>query len=123
MNASAEKLIEMRKARGFTQKDMADKLCMEVSGYSRRESGETKISIGQWETLAKTLSVPLEKIYEVDENQSFTFNDVATGNYCASTNNISITVDESLLPLLETQQKYIRKLEEEIAELKLFMKR
>ena len=113
-----EKLIEKRKLRGFTQKDMADKLNLEVSSYSRRESGYTKIRIDQWETLAKILSVPLADIYEDDEHQSFTFNDSTIGDYCAS--NISITIPETLL---ETLQKYIRKLEEENTELRLLMKR
>jgi transcriptional regulator with XRE-family HTH domain len=119
MNRSKEKLIEMRKARGFTQKDMADRLHLEVSGYSRRENGETKIRIEQWVELAKMLAVPLENIYEEDENQSFTFNDSTVGDYCAC-NNVTINVPEALL---ETQQKYIRKLEEEIIELKQLIKK
>ena len=121
MNHTKEKLIEMRKARGFTQKDMADRLHLEVSSYGRRESGETKIRIEQWIELAKMLGVPLENIYEEDENQHLTFKDNATGKCCANNiNNIYITVPESLL---ETQQKYIQKLENENAELKqLLMK-
>ncbi|MCL2042193.1 MAG: helix-turn-helix domain-containing protein [Bacteroidales bacterium] len=113
MNSGAEKLIEMRKARGFTQKDMADRLKLDVSGYSKRESGQTKIRIGQWVELAKMLNVPVDDIYEEDETQSWTFKDNATGNYGANT--IYITVPEALM---ETQLKYMRKLEEEISELK-----
>jgi transcriptional regulator with XRE-family HTH domain len=120
-NRAKEKLIEVRKERGLTQKDIADRLHLEVSGYSRRESGETKIRIEQWVELAKMLNVSLERIYEEDENQSFTFNDSTIGDFCASNiNNVSITVLESVL---ETYQKYIRKLEEEIAELKLLIKK
>ena len=118
MNKAKEKLIEMRKIRGFTQKDMADRLHLEVSSYNRRENGETKIRIGQWVELAKMLNVPLENIYEEDENTSVTFKDNATGNYGA--NNMYITVPEALM---ETQLKYIQKLEEEIKEFKqLLMK-
>ncbi|MCL2040740.1 MAG: helix-turn-helix domain-containing protein [Bacteroidales bacterium] len=114
-----EKLIEVRKARGFTQKEMADKLCMDVSGYTKRENGQTKIRFGQWVELAKTLNVPIDDIYEEDEKQSWTFKDNAVGNYCAS--NIYITVPESVM---ESQQKYIHKLEEENNELKqLLMKK
>jgi len=122
MNRTKEKLIEMRKARGFTQKDMADRLHLEVSSYHRRESGETKIRIEQWVELAKMLGVPLENIYEEDENQSLTFKDNATGKCCANNiNNIHISVPESLL---ETQQKYIQRLEEENKDLKqLLMKK
>jgi DNA-binding XRE family transcriptional regulator len=118
-NIKKEKLIEVRNMRGFTQTDMAEKLSMEVSSYNRRENGETKIRIDQWAKLAKVLNVPIENIYEEDEKQSLNFKDNATGNYCA--NNLYITVPEALM---ETQQKYIQKLEEENAELKqLIMKK
>jgi DNA-binding XRE family transcriptional regulator len=119
--AKKEKLIEMRKVRGFMQKDMADRLHLDVSGYTKRENGETKIRIEQWVELAKMLGVPLESIYEEDETQSITFNDNATGKCCANNiNTVHITVPEALL---ETQQKYIQKLEEENANLKqLLMK-
>jgi transcriptional regulator with XRE-family HTH domain len=116
-----EKLIEMRNLRGFTQKDIAEKLNMEVSGYSRRETGDTKIRINEWMKLAKILNVPLEDIYEEDEKQSLNFNDNATGNYGANNiNHLYITVPEAFM---ETQMKYIQKLEEEIAELKLLKKK
>jgi transcriptional regulator with XRE-family HTH domain len=118
MDRAKEKLIEMRKAKGFTQKDIADSLNMEVSGYSRRESGLTKIRIEEWVKLAKMLNVPVENIHEEDENQSITIKDNAVGDNC--TNIFSITISETLL---ETLLKYNRKLEEENAELKLLMKK
>jgi transcriptional regulator with XRE-family HTH domain len=111
-----QKLIEVREAKGLTQQQVAEKLCIDASCYNRRESGQTKIRISQWAELAKILDVPLENIHEEDEKQTMIFNDNAIGSYCANNiNNINITVPETLL---ETQQKYIRKLEDEIKELK-----
>jgi len=119
MNKEKEKLIEMRKLRGLTQQDMADRLHLEVSGYSKREIGRTKIDIEQWVELAKILNAPVGDIYEEDENASITFKDNANVNY--GKNNTYITVHEALM---ETQLKYIKKLEEENAELKqLLMKK
>jgi len=63
--------------------------------------------------LAKILDVPLEEIFESDEKQVFICNDNAS-IYNHGTSHI-YTVPESLL---ENQQKYINKLEEEIRELK-----
>jgi hypothetical protein len=63
------------------------------------------------------LEVPLEEIFESDEKQVFICNDNTSQNFLGtnnSTNNI-YPVPESLL---ENQQKYINKLEEEIRELK-----
>jgi transcriptional regulator with XRE-family HTH domain len=107
------KLLEVRKSKGFSQHQIAEKLYMDVSSYNRRENGQVKINITEWEKLAKILDVPLNEIYESEENQMFICRDNASGNY-QGTNNI-YAVPESLL---ETQQKYIKKLEEEIAELK-----
>ena len=103
----------MRKSKGFSQSQIAEKLYMDVSNYNRRENGQVKINISEWEKLAKILDVPLNEIYESDENQTFICRDSASGNY-QGTNHI-YSIPEFLL---ETQQKYIRKLETEIAELK-----
>jgi len=59
------------------------------------------------------LNVPLEEIYEQEDNQVFICKDNATGNY-QGTNNIYSVPGH----LLETQRKYIEKLENEISELK-----
>jgi ribosome-binding protein aMBF1 (putative translation factor) len=96
------KLLEMRKAKGYSQSQIAEKLFMDVSNYHRRESGQVKMNISEWEKIAKILDVPLHEIYESEENQMFVCRDSASGNY-QGTNNI-YSVPESLLA---TQQKYI----------------
>jgi transcriptional regulator with XRE-family HTH domain len=106
------KLKEMRQAKGLTQRQIADQLFMHASGYTKREKGEVKIDIVEWEKLAEILDVPLEEIYESDD-KLFIFKDNSNVNY-QGTNNV-YTVSDSLI---ELQQKYITKLEEEIAELR-----
>jgi len=114
------KLIRMRKLRGFSQKDMAEKLNMEASGYCRRETGETKISLNLWAKIAEALTCQIEDIYEEDVNQTVIFNDSTVGSFGEnSTNTVNINISEAII---ETYQKYIRKLEEEIAELKMLKK-
>ena len=107
------RLIKKRKESEISQKMIAERLCMDVSCYNRREKGQIKISLQEWERLAEILEVPLEEIYESDDSQVFICKDNATGNY-QGTNNI-YSVPEHLL---ETQRKYIAILENEIAELK-----
>ena len=109
------KLFEARKSKGFSQLQIAQKLNMDNSSYQRREKGLTKIHITEWEKLAKILEVPLEEIFEAEESQVFIWKDNASGNYQGTTNIYAIP--ESLL---ESQQELIRKLKEEIAELKVF---
>ena len=111
------RLYEVRKSKGLSQNFIAEKLCMDVSSYNRREKGQIKIHITEWEKLAKILDVPLNEIFESDENQSFICNDKASPCFLGTNNgpNNFYAVPEALL---ETQQKYIKKLEEEIAALK-----
>jgi transcriptional regulator with XRE-family HTH domain len=102
-----EKLIELRKAKGLSQNDVAEKLCMDVSSYSRRENGQIKINHREWEKLAKMLEVPVNEIFESDEAPIFICKDNAAGNYMG-TNHIYSVPDY----LLETQRKYIDYLEQ-----------
>ena len=107
------KLIEARKAKGYSQSQMAEELCMDVSNYNRREKGQAKISHSEWEKLSDILDVSIEDIYENEESNIFVCKDNANGNY-QGTNHI-YSVPEYLL---ESQRKYIAKLEEEISYLK-----
>lgn len=50
-----EKLIAVRKQKGFSQQTMANHLSMDVSNYNHREKGKIKIS---FEERAKTGSTP-----------------------------------------------------------------
>lgn len=108
-----EKLIQARTRKGFTQQQVAEKLCMDVSNYNRREKGQMKISNQEWEKLSRLLEVPVEEIYESDDTMVFICRDNATGNYQG--NNHIYSVPEYFL---ENQRKYIEKLEEENKSLK-----
>jgi len=112
------KLIEMRELKGFSQPEIADKLNMSVSSYSRRENGEIKITNEQWKKLSNILNVPLEDIHEYDEKQIIINKDNTSVNY-QGTNHIC-NVPESLL---ESLQEYINILKEENRELKLKVER
>lgn len=57
----------MRKKLGFTQDELAEVLCMDVSCYCRRESGQIKISAEQWLKIAETLCVPVSEIYQSED--------------------------------------------------------
>jgi len=109
------KLFEARQAKGFSQLQIAEKLHMDHTSYQRREKGRVKIHITEWEKLAEILEVPLNEIFEPDENNVFICRDSASGNY----QGINIyTIPESLL---ESQQELISKLKEEIEALKVML--
>lgn len=79
-----QKLIEARKSKGLTQKQMAFKIAMEQTTYSRKERGKSPISDEEWSRFAKTLEVPVEEIKEINnssnsKNENCTFNDSSIG--------------------------------------------
>lgn len=79
-----QKLIDARKAKGYTQKQMALKIAMEQTTYSRKERGKSTISDEEWNRLAKMLEVPVEEIKELNnssnsKNENCTFQDNAIG--------------------------------------------
>ena len=107
------KLIKTRTKKGFTQQQVAEHLCMDISNYSRREKGTSKISNNEWEKLSKLFDVPVDDFYENEESIFIICKDQSVG-IVNGTNNV-YTVPEFLL---ESQRKYIQKLEEEIETLK-----
>ena len=107
------KLIQARTKRGFTQQQLAEALCVDVSNYNRREKGQIKISNSEWEKLSKILDTPVEEIYEQEDSMVFICKDNATGNYQG--NNHIYSIPEYFL---ENQKKYITTLEEENQKLK-----
>ena len=106
-----KKLIQARKNKGFTQKDMAEILCMGVSNYNRKEKGILSMRNEEWEKIAEYLGIPVEEIYEQEENQIFICKDQAVGIGVNNGTNNVYTIPEHIL---ESQRKYIKKLETEI---------
>ena len=115
-NKAKYRLIETRKKMGYSQEYMSNVLGMDISSYSRRENGQTKISSREWQKLAGILETPLEDIYESEDSMILIFNDNSSGYG----NGYGNTVTNYTLPqsVLDSQKKYIEKLEEEILSLK-----
>ena len=52
-----QKIKELRKKKGFSQKDMAEKLNISISGYGKIELGENLLSIDRFLAICKLLEV------------------------------------------------------------------
>lgn len=59
-----EKLIHARKLKGFTQKQLAEKIAMEQTTLSRKERGLSPITEEEWSRIAKILDVHVDVIRE-----------------------------------------------------------
>lgn len=64
-----EKLYRARKAKDYTQQQIADLLSTDLSNYNRKENGNVRIIKEEWEKIAKFLNVPIEEIYEEDDSK------------------------------------------------------
>lgn len=106
------KLINARKAKGFSSKEIADLLSIEEYSYRRRERGETKISNKEWKKIAEILEVDYQDIFEPD------FYSVNIHNENGQVNNTTHTqkIQYYNIPkeMIETQQEYINLLKKEI---------
>ena len=75
-----KKLKEIRQAKNITQNQMAKKIAMEQTTYSRKERGKSPILDDEWQRFAKALDVPVEDIRVENvpltmKNENCTFHD------------------------------------------------
>jgi transcriptional regulator with XRE-family HTH domain len=75
-----QKLIDARKAKGYTQEKMAAIIAMEQTTYSRKERGKSPVSNEEWSRFAKALDVDIDKIKDenftvAQKNDNCTFNE------------------------------------------------
>ena len=113
-----QKLINARKAKGYTQGQMSDKIAMEQTTYSRKERGKSPISDDEWNRFAKILDIPVEEIKDNTsassvKNENCTFNDNAI-------NTQYINIPQNVFDIII---KYNQKLEEENLTLKEQLKK
>lgn len=109
-----EKLRNLRKQKGMSQEKMAKILSTDISSYSRKENGKSRIHEDEWEKLANALEVSVDDIKE-SESSGIVHNDNSTlhdqsGSYIHNYN-FPISV-------LEHLQDYIKILKEQNESLK-----
>ena len=66
-----EKIRFLREAKNWSQEDMAEKLNMSISGYSKIERGETKAYIPKLEQIAEAFEVNLLELIPQNGNSIF----------------------------------------------------
>jgi transcriptional regulator with XRE-family HTH domain len=110
-----KKLFDKRNERGFTQEHIADLLGMDQPQYSRRENGETKLKINEWEKIAQILAVPISEIFESDDSNIYINNENNSGDNSGYNNTKIIGTNEIVI---ENLNSYINLLKEEIKKVK-----
>jgi transcriptional regulator with XRE-family HTH domain len=106
-----EKLISLRKERGFSKEEFSNSLAMEQTTYSRKERGKSAFTTEDWKKITEILGVQIEDIKEVKaatyNHENFTLNDNSIGVQ-------HITVHQELL---ESVIRYNKFLEAEVERL------
>lgn len=59
-------LKEIRLSKGFTQKQMAEKMAMEQTTYSKKERGISPINANEWKRLSEIFEIPIEDLHKMD---------------------------------------------------------
>lgn len=112
MNAQiGNKIRRLRENKGFSQEDMAEKLQISRSAYSRIESGETNSWVNHIEKLCKELDMKVEDLLINSDNNINNNQDNASAVQANTQQDTHITINH-------LSEKVIELYEERIAELK-----
>jgi transcriptional regulator with XRE-family HTH domain len=103
-----EKIKNVRELKNFTQDYVAERLGITQAGYSKIESGATKISYSKIVDIAKILEIETEELLAFDSQKYFnSFNNVK------GSNNGSVTIkveDGDIKTLYDDKIKLLEKL-------------
>ena len=108
MTTIEEKIKTMRELKNLTQEYMAEKLGITQAGYSKIESGATKISYDKIVDISKILGVQTEELLAFDSQKYFnSFNNVKGSN----NGSVTIKIEEGdVKTLYEDKIKLLQKL-------------
>jgi len=108
MNTVEEKIRNLRELKNLTQEYMAEQLGITQAGYSKIESGNTKLTYNKIEEISKVLGVQTEELLAFDSQKYFnSFNNVK------GSNNGSVTIkveDGDIKSLYEDKIRLLEKL-------------
>lgn len=119
-NMVKEKLRLLRKTKNITQQEVANAIHTTSSNYCRKENGEVKILLDEWQKIANFLNVSVADIYE-DESKTTINQNHASGENSGlncSYYNIPSSIIENLKDYIDILKSTNKKLEEENNKLK-----
>ncbi len=67
-----EKIGLMRKMKGWSQEDMAERLGMSVNGYAKIERGETDVQFSRLQKISELMEISLLELLNVNSNINIT---------------------------------------------------
>jgi len=111
MKEAIDNIKKFRELKNLTRDELADKLEMSLSGYSKLERGEVELTISKLYRIADILEVSVSQILNFDASQIFNINDHGVANVDVKSQTNNYNPDEY-------KDKYIKMLEAEVERLK-----
>jgi transcriptional regulator with XRE-family HTH domain len=121
-----EKIRFLRESKDWSQEDVAKKLNMSVSGYSKIERGETKIVVSKLKKIAEIFGIDVMELMSLGEKNVYFVNigDSNNGYIISSSAELALEnqkqklINELKDKELAMQQREIENLREQVLQLK-----
>ena len=112
MKEITENIKKFRELKNYTRENMADKLEMSLSGYSKLERGDVELTITKLYKIAEILEVDISQIFNFDASKIFNVKDygVANVDIQSQTNNYTDTYKDKYILLLEAEVERRKKM-------------
>lgn len=124
MNAQiGNKIRRLRENKGFSQEDMAEKLQISRSAYSRIESGETNSWVNHIEKLCRELDMKVEDLLINSDNNINTNQDNASAVQTSTHQDTHITINHLSEKVIELYEERINELKERVKQLEEELKK
>ncbi len=118
-----EKLKQLREVNQWSQEDMAEKIHVTPSSYSKIERGETRLTLERLEQLAEVFNVDISKLIQPDSNFYYQINENADNNkngqfYTDNKDDFYQMEIEKLQLIIKHKEELNLKLQEQIQDLR-----
>lgn len=109
------KIRRLRENKGFSQEEMAERLQISRSAYSRIESGETNSWVNHIEKLCENLDIKPEDFFINSDNNINTNQDNASAVQTNTHHDTHITINQLSEKVIELYEERIKELKEQVA--------
>lgn len=112
-----EKIRLFREAKHITQEEIADRIGMSTSGYSKLERGEVRLNLNRLEQIAEILEMNVTDLLREDSGAVYQINEGDNNNgisFYANTNESLKHEVEKLKTIVEYQQMLLEQKDKEI---------
>ncbi|GAA4158228.1 hypothetical protein GCM10022217_19160 [Chryseobacterium ginsenosidimutans] len=108
------KIRRLRENKGFSQEEMAERLQISRSAYSRIESGETNSWVNHIEKLCENLDIKPEDFFINSDNNINTNQDNASAVQTNTHHDTHITINQLSEKVIELYEDRIKELKEQV---------